>query len=484
MLLSERFRMIMKKIISLNCLILATLLFINPQAHAQEPLQNYQTHLTQAHHFFSKSHFKKALNAYEKSYAIEPLDSTLYNIAVSHFKLKNWQLTLDNFEELKRYQGSTDLVEYNIAVAYKKLGQQQKALSAFNELHLSANNEKIAQLAKQQIARLSNKTSNLNAHTHNNDKELINAYNKEGAQWQNMLSVQLGKDNNIVLPDDDANLNEGDAYLDLSFNSSWMSSSNLANAWMVDFTYFKSTYSEENDYDIDLYALAGRKYFTPSLSSQTRFWLGLSYDNIKLAGNNYINNMTYTLGGEYKFNSQQKLSIELSRKNISEGEAQYNYLAGNTNRIKVTWRNRVNNGYWRAGIKHYIDDRNDRITEDTNGRQTFNSLTSYSADRTTLFVNRSWTLGDWELGTDFQYRYSAFNDENTVITYDNDDLPAGTFSLGKREDNRFNVLLEISYNITDDLSVGGELDLSKNTSNIESYDYNQSSFSVGVNWMF
>jgi hypothetical protein len=480
--------MIMKHSIRLTWLALSFSFVFSHQAIAQDL---YQRHLSQGHEFFKNKQFEKSLFAYQTSYSIEPLDSTLYNIAVSYFKLKNWQQALFHFEELKQYQGSSDIVDYNIGVSHKKLNQHKKALHVFEELYASAEDEKFALLAEQQITLIIEK-NNKHSNTSNNQLESTlygstkqsTPNNNSDYVWQNMLRAQYGQDNNISLPDDDTVQNEADGYIDLSFNSTWMSSQNLKNAWLLDFTYFKSKYNENSEYDIDLYALSGRKYFSPQSLKNYRFWLGLSYDNVSLSSENYISNTTFTLGGDYKLNRQSKLSIEYSQKHINDGDEQYYYLAGTTNRFKLTWKQKTDNGYWRTGLKYYLNDRNDRTVEETYDRRTFTEYTSYSADRTTLFLSRLWTLDDWEFSADLQYRFSQYNNQNTIIEYNDNDLPSGTTSLGVREDNRYSFLADVTYNITDDLSIGAEFDISSNTSTIETYDYSQSSFAIGVNWVF
>lgn len=459
-----------------------TVSFIFIFSHPVLAQNTYQNYLSQGHQFFKNKQFNQALTAYKTSYEIEPLDSTLYNIAVSYFKLKNWQQALSHFEELKLYQGSTDLVDYNIGVSHKKLNQPNKALHIFEALAESAEDEKFALLAEQQIAQLTQTTQA--SSFKNSTISTNNTIKKNDYVWQNMLRAQYGQDNNISLPDDDTVQDDGDSYIDFSFNSTWMSSQNLNNAWMLDFTYFKSKYSENNEYDIDLYALSARKYFSPQSLKNYRLWLGLSYDNINLSGEKYLSNTTFIVGGDYSFDKYSKLSLEYQRKQVNNGDDQYYYLAGSADRFKLTWKQKTNNGYWRTGLKYYLNDRDDRIIEDTNGRRTFTEYTSYSADRTTLFLSRVWMFDKWEFGADIQYRYSRYNDPNTLIEYNDNNLPIGITSLGVREDDRYSFLADLTYNITDNFSVGAEFDVSSNSSTIENYDYSQSSFAVGVSWVF
>ena len=441
-------------------------------AHAEE---NYQTYLSQGHQFFNDKAYSQALAAYQNSYNIEPLDSTLYNIAVTHFKLQQWQQALENFEELKVYQGHSDIVEYNIGVAHKKLGNTQQALSVFEELLLIAESDKFVDLANRQIAQLNGNASIENTQVEDDSASL----------WQTMLSLQYGNDNNITLPDDDTNQEQSDQYLDLMVNTSWMSDSNLANAWMVDFTYFKSSYSEASDYDVSLYAISGRKYFTPESHDKYRFWLGLGYDSIALSGEDYISNVTFSLGAQYQLSADQRLTLDISQKSVSEGEARFNYLAGSSSRIRLTWRNRVENGYWRAGIRYQIDDRDDRIDMDVDEQNTvFEGFTSFSASRLTFFASRTWYVNDWEFNVDAQYRYSEFDDANIGINYTTNGVPTSTSSLGVREDDRYGLILGAVYNINDDLSINVEYDVSSNSSTIASFDYTQSSIAAGVTWMF
>lgn len=419
----------------------------------------YQDHLLNAHQQFKAKNYRLALAAYEQSYALTPLDSTLYNIAICQFKLKNWRMALDKFEALSTHQGSTDLIEYNIAVVHKKLGNTKKANNQFLYLSEYAEDANIVNLANQQL-----------------DKTEIQnttpiGKNTDDALWQNLLNLQLGNDSNIVLPDDENYTEQRDQFASFLFSTSYLSSADLSNAWLVDFSYYSSKYNEATNYEVSMFALEGRKYFSPKNLANTRLYAGVAYESLDLSNTDYLDTVSLNLGAEYKLSNKQKLLFDISLRNAAEKDDRFDYLAGSSNRYKLTWKHLTDNGYWKIGGKYQVDDKDDRYQND--------EFVSYSSNRFSLLVSRNWQYQQWDFTLGGQYRFSKYHDNNSYI----DDAEERIID-DLREDDRINLYADLTYNINDNVSINTELDYTNNSSTLEENEYDQNTFNVGVTWLF
>lgn len=444
-----------------------------PHAIAQQPLleSDYKSLLAQGHDFYRQKNFQSALNVYQQSYVLAPLDSTLNNIAICHFKLKQWPQALVKFEELNGNQQGVSLIEYYIAVTHKKLGNAELASKQFYELLQNSDDDAVAIMAAKQLKLLSSISEKLATPTATKPQSI----------WQSLIDVQVGYDSNVSLPFDDEqqiSRGEGDQYMNFLANTSWLSNLDYKNAWLIDLTLFNSTYHEASDYDIRLLSMNGRKFFTPEKWENTKVYIGLTYDDINLAGNDYLNNTTISLGTSYQLSKQQRVIIELSYKNVIEGSIDYAYLAGTSNRLKLTWRQKTGNGYWKAGLITERDDRADKYSymTTTEGALTdeLDSFTSYSTNRLSLFATKFWQIDNWEFNASAKYRHSNYDAENIQ---DNE-------SVGYREDKLFTTIFGSAYNITEDIALSAEIDWSNNDSSLAIYEYSQYTLSIGTTWIF
>lgn len=440
-------------------------------AQAVNNQQYYQTLLSQGHGFYRDNNYSLALKSYQKSYQIVPLDSTLNNIAICHFKLQQWPQALSAFEILNENQQGVPLLAYYIAVIHKKLGNTEVAISLFYDLLQNSDDDSVAVMAGKQLNVLSNisEVSSKNAVTDNQ------------SSWQGMLDFQAGYDSNVSLPYDDEQQiprGIGDQYVNILANTSWLSRNDFKNAWLVDLTLFNSTYHEASDYDVRFISLSARKFFTPEKWQNTKIYVGVNYDSINLAGEDYLNNSAMTFGTSYQLTKQQRILAEFTLKNISEGSNDYSYLAGNSHKLKLTWRQASNNGYWKVGIITEQDKRDDKYvyltTEDGELTNEIDDFTNYSTDRFSLFTSRFWYYKNWEVNASAKYRYSSYDAQNII---DGE-------SVGFREDKLLLMILGGAYNINDDFSLSTEIEWSNNESNMNLYDYAQYTFSIGTTWLF
>ncbi|KMT65982.1 CDC27 family protein [Catenovulum maritimum] len=410
----------------------------------------YKEILSQAHQAFNTKNYQSAYTLYEQSNQMKPLESTLYNMAVCQFKLKNWQQALALFNQLTE----TDLIKYNIAVSYKKLGNIDLALVHFEDVYLTSEQEKLSQLAYQQIKLLK--------------PDRKTAMPSSNLSWQGSLNIGYGTDNNVLIPTEETYTDASDNYIETLANISLVS--NSKNLWFIDLTYFSSQYSEAEDYDVSLLSLTAKKYFTLAAQDSVRYHVSASYDQLKLSGNPYLSNQKLALGAEFEISDKSDLDIELQLKNISEDNSAYYYLAGNSQKFIANYTYKVNNGNWKLGFRYDIDNKNDRQVLSDEG----NTFTSYSASRSNVLLDRYWQIEQWHISLGVDYRTSQYKDANTYID--------GT-SL-KRNDNRLNFSADVEYLITPNLSLLAEINKVNNSSNINNYDYGQQTILIGASYSF
>ncbi|WP_111977912.1 tetratricopeptide repeat protein [Algibacillus agarilyticus] len=429
----------------------------------------YQQLLTQGHSLFKAKDYSKALSFYLASQDLEPLDSTLYNIGICHFKLKKWPQALSYFKQITIDEQSATVVTYNIAVTYKKLKKFSQAQQTFEHIILWAEDDKLINLASQQIKALKEQ-GNYQVSTHST----LAQSNK--LDWQALVNVSYGNDNNVLEPDEDSASNTSDQFIETLATASIMQKNN----WSLDLLYYGNQYSQASDYDISLISLSGRKYFP--LANKDKLYLELSADKINLAGQPYISNQKLSVGYKTKLNSSNTVKLSGYLKRVSDDDSAYHYIAGTSSRLAAKWWYGTGNAQWTFGAKFTADRRNDRLTE--------TSFTSYSTNRLLISTGRAWQWGDFHLGVNANYRMSEYIDTNsatfTIVDVTDTGIEESTeyTTSATRSDKRFYVSVDGEYEITPNWSITGEINRTDNSSNIDSYEYDQQNMMLGVSYQF
>jgi tetratricopeptide (TPR) repeat protein len=444
----------MKLIIVVTLMILIFPLHANSQDQQSTALKPYKVLLNDGHQYFYNQQYQQALELYQWSYKAEPLDSTLYNIAICHFKLKQWQSALTAFTQLQPDTDEANLITYNTAVVYKKLGNTQKALQLFQRTTENSEDEKLVQFSAKQVEQL----TTLSVTPKQNDQS--------DSLWYGSLNISYGVDSDVVDPVDETNTSIRDNYVETLATIGWLDNVQSRNHWAIDAIYYGTHYEQVEDYDISLLSFGGQRYFSLPTSNKDTLFLAANYDRLSLGGDDYLSNISFAVGTDFYIEKNSKLSARLRHKQVSEDDSVYEYLAGHNNQFDIKWIQGDKNSRWALGLRFTDDHRNDRYTDTT--------FTSYSANRYSLIASKSWRLTDWRFNLSANYRVSDYQDSNV---FDN-------LTTKKRNDDRLFISADTEYEIYKHWSLTAEISWLNNQSNIESYDYEQTLILGGISYNF
>lgn len=430
----------------------SALLFFTFYIHADT--LEYKDLLTAAHEQFKNKNYDKAVELYEQSYALQPLESTLYNVGISRFKLKQWGAALDIFISLQGDVIQYNLITYNIAVIYKKQGNIAKAKELFASMYTESANEKLRALSYRQLLDI-----NSVATPQENNSASVN-------KFFTIAAFSYGVDDDVVSVNDESNTGDSDTFFETLGLFSWQRKNKQGNQWGADFLYFATKYQRASEYDITLVGASGKKYFQFDKVGGKQLYLGLGYEKLMLGTEDYISSFSFTGDMSIRLYGNTKVSMRFVHKQYQEDDAVYEYLAGASENLGIVFYSGEMDNRMSFGLKLVMDRRNDKKSE--------TSFTSYSANRLTLLGAKNWGIGDCLLSLSGKYRVSTYSDANVV-----DEIETLT-----RKDSQFSLVASIEYQISPYLSLTSEANWTNNNSNIESYSYNQHQVMAGLSIQF
>ncbi|WP_096086964.1 tetratricopeptide repeat protein [Agaribacterium haliotis] len=405
----------------------------------------------QAQQAFNAKQYQQALDLYQSIETTELNNSTLFNIAICHYKLGQWQKAYRAFSELNKQEQNDELVQLNLALTQYKLGEQQQALAQLDWLYQTAESDNISMLAYQHL------------------KKLDQAKNKH---WFVSASVGTGIDDNVISVVDAVASSQSDTFTELSLNPSWFSSEDFDNNWVLDASYYNNRYREVSDYDIRIVAAGIRKNF--SLIKANRSFVAARLDQSEVGDDDYMQSTFFDLGNRYKNSSGLRLDYGLRWQKMQELSSLYKPFAGNSNRFYGKLTQTLGAHHFALQAQFDNDNRND-----SGNKQLGQDFISYSALRWGIKADWRYKYKRWSSKLFYQWRTSEYKDAN-VYWQENRRLPERIV----REDTRAVFGLQISLDLPHNYYADLEWRNTNNDSNIDDYSYKQQLINASLGFQF
>lgn len=359
-----------------------------------------------------------------------------YNIGVSHYKLGNYELAAQAFQQAAHYPELQALAYYNLALVAEARHDNTTALLWTQRSLASTQDEQLSRLAETLARHLSSdRRSNVPSTTM-------------------LFSAHSGYDDNVMLRADSQLLttsDQGDTFVDAFYFARVPFASQGPYSWNIDAGVFTQQYSRLHDYDLSMLQIGGvvdRRF------SAWRLEGNLSAAIYTLAGNGLYRTLTIKSTAHWR-EAERNWAGFVEMGNIDAANAQFKYLGGQIYRggVSASWRGEGNGRYDVA----YTIENNDR--KDLNSATMF---TSYSPLRQSLDLTVSTAIKAHLSGKiNFEGRYSHYRDKDITTTSD----PV------LRREQRYRFAAGLTCQLRDSVDMNVEYQLLSNHSNIDRYDY-------------
>ncbi len=391
-------------------------------------------------------HFKKAKQAGMDTAALK------YNVAVSYYRLRQYENARRIFSELADVGSFEQLAYFNLGLIANKQKDEPAAVRWFQRAYRNVSSKKIQVLAEEALKRLGNSPRRAR---------------RSDPDWTGFVSGSLSYDSNVTLVNSDllGVTNENDTAMDVSASTARWLKGGINNGVRMSFGASLQKYSKlsQNDYS----QLSARVMRYDRLGDW-KMRIGGSWDEIYFNGSEYQRIVSADVRSRKVLseNNQLRLRYKLSR--IQATDAVFDYLDG--------WRQQL-----RAGIQ--LRDGKDRVRYyyqlELNNRKdrmgTIDPFVSYSPTRHMLRATGWWGLGSsWYTRLDARYRYGRYNDPSI--------LNGG--AIERRTDSQIRLSARISHVFARRWTVDGQYIYTNNDSSVDRRGYDRSIVKAGVTWSF
>jgi tetratricopeptide (TPR) repeat protein len=391
-------------------------------------------------------HFRNAQKAGLNTPALQ------YNLAVSYYKLGQFEMSRKLFLKLTDAANFEQLAYFNLGLIANKQKDEAAAIRWFQRAYRDVSSKRVQLLAKEALKRLgasASKTRRLNP------------------EWTGFVSGSLAYDSNVTLANDDlvGVSGESDTAIDISgYASRWLKGG-MSDGVRMSLGASLQKYSKlsENDYS----QLSARVMRYDRLGDW-KMRIGGSWNEIYFNGSEYQRIVGVDARARKNLSAKNQLRMRYKLNRIQATDAVFHYLDGWRQQFRVGLQQRTGSSRTRYYYQLELNNRDDR-------EGTVDPFISYSPTRHALRATAWWRLGDkWQARLDGRYRYSRYNDENIL---------AGGLTE-RREDNQLRLSARISRKFTRHWDVAAQLMQTKNDSNVDRKSYDRSVVKLGVSRFF
>jgi len=395
---------------------------------------------------FQKGNFTLARHLLEsaQSKGIKSL-SLSYNLGVVYYKLAEYPRSRQAFSQLVGTKQSS-LAHYNLGLIALAEEDSATARDHFEVVAANSDQPKLSKLAYAQLQKLGSTPPS-------------------SKQWQAFLSLAAGYEDNLGLFPDTAASTLEDGFLESIGAASGYAYQKGKNAIKWKAQFYTRDYFEEDDFNTHLLRLGTA--WNHDLG-RNKISFGLEGDQLWLADSSREQRARLVADWITPTCSTKSLSarcqIKLEAEQIFADKARFKAYEGQHYRLDARYRARY--GDW-SGEMQYRFDFNDRKDRDI-GDQFF----SVSPMMHTLGLKLSYAITRaFTVGADASFRQS---DYTRAHRFKNDETR-------KRSDHRLAYHLNARYQVDQTFAVTTKLGRLDNESNIDRYQYDRETVSLGIN---
>jgi len=374
--------------------------------------------------------FKKAEAQGMKSLALD------YNLASSYYKLADYNKSRIYFNKIRSYPEMRYLAEYNLGLIAEKQRNKPLATKLFSSVNENSEDKKLVALAENKLTKLrpAAKTSK--------------------RKWSAYASLAYGYDDNVSFAPTGISSNLSDNFFELIAFADYVFSGDKNNGWLAEASYYGVDYSKENFDEYD-YGIGVKKY--QKLNADKNIEYSMNINKLNYAGSAYQSIIRLGVQIGKKLSTFERLYLRYGYEDIRSENTLYNYLEGSRHKFRTEYRQ-----YNKSNIKkiYYELELNNRIDLTT---------ASYSPRRHTVRGRYTHIFSkDWRLTGDLAYRISNYP---TIASQD-------------RNDTRLKASAYFDYYFDATMKLRAKVEYADNNSNINTYDYTRTVYTIGASKSF
>ncbi|WP_323751083.1 hypothetical protein [Marinobacter sp.] len=368
-----------------------------------------------------------------------------YNLGVLYYKLAEYEQSRQAFSQLIG-TNQKSLAQYNLGLIALAENDSATALFHFRTVAADNHQQKLAKLAQAQLKNLGSQKA-------------------PTKHWQALLSVAVGYEDNIGLFPDTAASTLDDGFLESVGAASGYAYRHGNSAIQLKAQFYVRDYFEEDDFNTDLLRLGTAWRYN---LGGDRISLGLEGDQLWLANASREQRARLTADWLTPSCSTKSMKascqIKLEAEQIFADKAQYQAYEGQHYRLDTRYRARQ--GDWSSELQYRFDynDRKDREIGD--------QFYSVSPMGHTLGAKLSYAITRaLKIGANASFRYSEYTQPHTFKNGE----------TKKRTDRRLSYSLNAEYQFDQTFAATTKLGRMSNDSNIDRYQYDRDTISLGIN---
>lgn len=380
----------------------------------------------------------------------------IYNLAATHYKLKQFNESERLFMKLESNPGYRNLARYNLGLIAMQQGDDDAAVRWFREVRRSSHNAKLRYLAGKALDKLGHPPGGRASARHGKDwLALLTAgggYNDNPLAYPELqlAPVNAGSDSFFEF------LGYGQIYLfghhgDGLLLNGFAYTKKYINQSVVDVTTLNAGLIRENTYNGWHYGYGG----------------GVGHSQVDL------HSLTDQIQGNFRIErsvGDSRYSLRYQPIYHSAG-SRYSYLDGWEHKLDLRWRMRRNNLRWTARYRFVYNSRSDLTTATT--------FLSFSPIRNSIRLQADWyVMPDLTLTAGGQYTHSEYSGKDQLTDID------GVFKVKKRKADRIEAWIKGEYELTPHWRVRAEYEYTKNDENLKLYKYRFSEVKASVEYSY
>ncbi|HEC18135.1 MAG TPA: tetratricopeptide repeat protein [Gammaproteobacteria bacterium] len=436
-----------------RCLAACFLLILGAMMSMGAQAQSDDTYFNSGLQAANKGNYSQALEYFRKAQKAGLNTPALkYNLAVSYFKLGQYERARTLFMSLTDVRTFEQLAYFNLGLIANKQEDKEAAIRWFQRAYRDVSSQKIRLLAKEALRRLGVSPRKI----HHVDPV-----------WRGFVSSSLAYDSNVTLLNNDilGVTNQSDTAVDVSAVAGRWLKGNIVNGVRISLGANLLMYSKLSQNDYSQLNLRVMRY---DRLGDWKVRIGGSWDEVYFNGSEYQRVVSADVRTRKDLSADRQLRLRYKLSRIQATDAVFDYLDGWRQQFRVGMRYQSDARRTRYYYQLDVNDRKDRIG-------TVDPFTSYSPTRHTLRATGWWGLSHkWQTRLDARYRYSRYNDPNEL---------AGGISL-RREDNQLRLSARISRKFVRRWEVSGQYSYTNNDSNMDRRSYDRSVAKLSVSWSY
>jgi tetratricopeptide (TPR) repeat protein len=413
---------------------------------------------------------------------------------------KDYATALHYFQKAKKTGLTSGALHYNLAVSYYKLGQYEHARKIFNQLAdnpvfeqlvyfnlgLVANKQKDEKAAIRWFQRASQHVANTKNSAKIRKLSLV-ALKRLGAAprplrkthtaWTGYVASSLTYDSNVTLVDDSL-LNitrKSDSATSVSAAAGRWLKGNIKQGVRLNLSASTRNYNTLTQNDDSRLSMSVLRY---DRLGSWRLRAGGGADEIYYNGSAYQRVINADVRGRKMLSKNKQLHLRYKLSRIQSTSTQFDYLDGWRQQLRLGLQSRYKTVRTRYYYQLELNNRADSIRSGVTDRP----FTSYSPTRHTLRASYWRKIANqWRLRLDARFRYSDYNDANVRIV-------SGLSEQQRRADSQTRLSLRVDRRFSRRWDVYLQYSVTSNDSSInsanESRSYARSLASAGVTWSF